>query len=285
MGGSRLPPGRQGKRCLVVCADDFGRAVAVNEAVETAHRDGVLTAASLMVKAPAAADAVARAKRLPGLGVGLHLVLTEGGDASESALMVAGLRFFLSPAARRRLAADIRAQFEAFRATGLALDHVKGHQHLHVHPTIARLVVEIGRDYGVRAVRVPFEPAGALRAAFPDERHRAPAWAMVAASLRRRLDGAGIAAPDQVFGAAWSGRMVEDRLLALLPQLPGGVSEIYSHPAVAGAALVPGYRHAEELAALTSPRVRRLVAELGIRLVNYAELTEAAAPARAAPAG
>ena len=79
--------------------------------------------------------------------------------------------------------------------------------------------------------------------------------------------------------------MVEGRLLALLPQLPGGVSEIYGHPAIAGAALVPGYRHAEELAALTSPHVRRLIAELGIRLVSYSALTRAAAAAPAMPAG
>jgi len=238
-----------------------------------------------MVAAPAAADAVARAKRLPRLGVGLHLVLMERDGASQSDLVRAGLRFFLSPAARRILAADIRAQFEAFRATGLTLDHVNGHQHVHIHPTIARLVVDIGRDYGLRAVRVPFEPAATLRQAFPGERYRAPAWSPVLASLRRRLARAGLVTTGQVFGIAWSGAMVEDRLMALLPHLPDGDSEIYCHPATAGAALVPGYRHADELAALLSPLVRERIAALGIRPVTYAELTAAGAPARAAPAG
>ena len=69
-----MPPARR----LVVCADDFGRDVAVNEAVEAAHRDGILTVASLMVGEPAIADAIARAKRLPKLGVGLHLALADG---------------------------------------------------------------------------------------------------------------------------------------------------------------------------------------------------------------
>ena len=63
---------------LVVTADDFGAAIAVNEAVEIAHRDGILTAASLMVAGAAAADAVVRARRLPMLGVGLHVVLVDG---------------------------------------------------------------------------------------------------------------------------------------------------------------------------------------------------------------
>jgi chitin disaccharide deacetylase len=285
MGGSRLPPGRQGKKCLVVCADDFGRDVAVNEAVEQAHSNGILTAASLMVDASAADDAVARAKRLPKLGVGLHLVLADGAPllpvsevpalvsadgAFDPNMVRAGFRFYFSPAARRQLAREIRAQFEAFRQTGLALDHVNGHKHIHLHPTVARLVVEIGRDYGMRAVRLPFEPVAPLRTAFPDERPGKPAWSPVVAALRRRLMKAGLAANDQVFGIAWSGAMVEDRLLGLLPHLPDGLSEIYSHPAVAGVALVPGYRHADELAALLSPRIRKRIAELGIELVNYA---------------
>ena len=288
MGEARLSPGRQGNRSLVVCADDFGRDVAVNKAVEEAHRDGILTVASLMVGAPAAADAIALAKRLPGLGVGLHLVLADGAPVLPPAelpvlvgadgtfdedMVRAGFRFYFSPAARRQLAAEIRAQFAAFAATGLPLDHVNGHKHVHLHPTVARLVVEIGRDYGMRAMRLPWEPAAPLRRAAPGERHRAPAWSPVVTSLRRRLDRAGLARNDQVFGLAWSGAMTEDRLLALLPHLPGGVSEIYGHPASGAASFAPGYRHAEELAALVSPRVRQLVEALGLRLVRYADLT------------
>jgi hopanoid biosynthesis associated protein HpnK len=275
------------QRQLIVCADDFGRDVAVNEAVEQAHRDGILTVASLMVGAPAVADAVARARRLPSLGVGLHLVLADGtpllppgevpalvgvGGAFDPNMVRAGFRFYFSPAARRQLAAEIRAQFEAFRATGLALDHVNGHKHVHLHPTVARLVVEIGRDYGMRAVRLPAEPVAPLRDAFPGERPAAPAWSPVVASLRRRLDRAGLAHNDQVFGIAWSGGMVEDRVLGLLPHLPGGVSEIYFHPSAGASSFVPGYRHAEELAALLSPRVRRRISELGLRLSSYREL-------------
>ncbi len=279
-------------RGLIVCADDFGRDVAVNEAVETACRDGILSCASLMVAAPAAADAVARARRLPGLRVGLHLVLTDGSAVLPPAAirglvddeghfddnqLRAGLRLFLMPGMRRRLAAEIEAQFAAFRATGLALDHVNAHQHMHLHPTVARLVVEIGRTYGMRAVRLPAEPVAALRRAFPGERYRTPAYGPVVAALRRRLQRTGLAANDHVFGIAWSGAMVEARVLGLLPHLPPGVSEIYFHPAsetnAALAAAMPGYRHAEELAALLSPAVRQQIAELDISLLGYGDLT------------
>jgi hopanoid biosynthesis associated protein HpnK len=278
-------------RRLIVCADDFGRDIAINEAVETAFRDGILTCASLMVAAPAAADAVARAHRMPGLRVGLHLVLIDGspvlpqgrirslvgpdGRFGDSQIRL-GLRYFCAPGVRRQLAAEIDAQFAAFHATGLALDHVNAHQHLHLHPTVARLLVEIGRSHGMRAVRLPAEPAEALRRAFPGERYRTPAWRPVVAALRRRLHRAGLATNDQVFGIAWSGAMVEARVLGLLPHLPPGVSEIYFHPATrqtpALAASMPGYRHTQELAALVSPEVRGRIAELGISLVSYGDL-------------
>jgi hopanoid biosynthesis associated protein HpnK len=281
-------------RRLIVCADDYGRDLAVNEGVEAACRDGILSSASLMVAAPAAADAVARARRLDGLRVGLHLVLTDGvpvlpapalggvvgrdGRFDDNQLR-AGLRYFFAPAVRQRLAAEIRAQFEAFRATGLALDHVNAHQHMHLHPTVARLVVEFGGEFGMRAVRVPDEPAAALRAAFPGERYRVPPYRPAVKALRRRLGRAGIAANDHVFGIAWSGGMIEDRILRLLPHLPPGVSEIYFHPATstppALAAAMPGYRHSEELAALCSPAVRRRIAELGISLIGYSDLQPA----------
>ena len=282
-------------RRLIVSADDFGRDPALNEAVELAHRTGILSTASLMVAAPAAGDAVARARRLPALRVGLHLVLVDGAAVSPAAeigglvsrdgrfddnQVRAGLRYFFKPSVRRQLAAEIRAQFAAFRAAGLALDHVNAHKHMHLHPTVARLIIEIGRDYGLRAVRLPSEPVAALRRAFPGEAYRAAAWRPAVTTLRRRLRRAGLAANDHVFGIAWSGDMVEERLLRLLPHLPYGVSEIYCHPATrstpALAAAMPSYRHVEELAALVSPRVRRRIAELGVELIGYRDLTSAA---------
>ena len=295
MFGMRIQGGPGAARRLIVSADDFGRDEALNEAVEVANRSGILSTASLMVAAPAAPDAVARARRLPGLRVGLHLVLVDGGPILPRAAIGglvgadgqfddnqirAALRYFFAPAARRQLAEEIGAQFAAFRATGLALDHVNAHKHMHLHPTVARLVVEIGRDYGLRAVRLPAEPIGVLRRAFPDEAYHVTAWRPAVSALRRRLRRAGLAANDHVFGISSSGGMVEERLLGLLPHLPQGVSEIYCHPATrstpALAAAMPGYRHAEELEALVSPSVRGRIAELGIELIGYGDLTPAA---------
>jgi hopanoid biosynthesis associated protein HpnK len=273
------PPCAGAPRGLILTADDFGLHPAVNQAVELAHRHGVLDAASLMVGAPAARDAVARARRLPGLRVGLHLVLADGaallpraaipdladGEGRFRAGMVrAGCRFFLLPRVRRQLAAEIRAQFEAYAATGLRLDHVNTHKHFHLHPTVLSLILGIGREFGLRAMRLP--------------REASPPWLLRPwlALLRRRLRAAGIVHNDQVAGIAASGAMDEAALLAALAGLPGGVTEIYLHPAlVSGAAVAPSmsrYRHADELAALLSPRVAAALEQVTARRGGFADL-------------
>ncbi len=264
-------------RSLAVTSDDFGLSREVNEAVEIAHRDGILTSASLMVAEPWAADAVARARRLPGLRVGLHLTLVEGramlppdrvadlvgrGGFLRTDLAAYGAGIFFRPSMQRQVAAEIRAQFDAFAATGLVLDHVNAHKHYHLHPTIAGLVLRIGREFGMPMLRVPVEPAATLSRIEPIRRGlEARVAAPYAKLLRRRARAAGIAVADQVFGLAWSGAMTRDRIAGLLRHLPPGRTEIYTHPATAGgfAGAAPGYRYADELAALVDPEVVSLV--------------------------
>ncbi|WP_128561558.1 hopanoid biosynthesis-associated protein HpnK [Methylobacterium crusticola] len=274
---------------LVVTSDDFGLSLPVNEAVERAHRDGILSAASLMVSAPAAADAVARARSAPTLRVGLHLVMVEawptlppdrlpdlvGADGLLRRDMGRlGLDLALRPSARRQLAAEIRAQFEAYRATGLPLDHVNAHKHFHVHPVIAGLVLAIGREYGVRALRVPREPRAVLRRAEPGTAPR-PALdtAPWAALLALRARGAGLLVPDGVLGLAWSGALHPARVAGLLAHLPDGLTELYAHPATTGGfpGEAPGYAYAEELAALTAPASRAALRASGAVLGGFSD--------------
>lgn len=276
-------------RDVIVTADDFGLSTEVNEAVEIAHRDGVLTAASLMVGAPAFADAVRRARALPRLRVGLHLTLVEGRpvlppadlpdlvDATghfRSDMATGGAVMFFSPAARQQLAAEVEAQFEAFRATGLPLDHVNAHKHFHLHPTIAGTMIAVGHRYDMRAVRVPREPVWTLRRLDPLAPVLVPALtAPFTEMLAGRLRRAALKVPDQVFGLAWSGRMTSDRLLALADHLPPGLTEIYTHPGTAGGFVgaAPGYRYADELAALVDPRLRERLRHHGVLLGGYAD--------------
>ncbi|WP_428381806.1 hopanoid biosynthesis-associated protein HpnK [Nevskia ramosa] len=266
-------------RRLIINADDYGLDLAVNAAVEQAHVDGVLTTASLMVGAAAVADAVERAKRLPRLGVGLHLVLADGPAVSRPETIPDlvdargrfgdhmardGFRFFFLPHVRRQLAIEIRAQFEAFRATGIALDHVNVHKHFHLHPTVLSLILDIGRDYGLNAVRLPREPGAA------------PLLAPWLALTRRRLRAANILHNDAMFGLSATGAMDEAALLAAIEKLPPGLSEIYLHPATRQR-LTPTmshYRHDDELAALLSPKVQDAIAQHGIVTGRWADFVE-----------
>ncbi|HEY6482617.1 MAG TPA: hopanoid biosynthesis-associated protein HpnK [Steroidobacteraceae bacterium] len=277
---------------LIVTADDFGLHPAINAAVEAASAAGVLTAASLMVGAPEAADAVRRARQLPGLRIGLHLVLADGravlprrvipGLVGEDGrfrnrMFVDAVRYVARPTLRSQLEAEIRAQFEAFARSGLALDHVNTHKHFHLHPTILSLILRIGREFGMHAVRVPHEPAwlAAHIGGWPAAGSSlllAP-WAQL---MRARLSANRITCNDRLFGIAASGALDERTLLAILARLPAGVSEIHMHPAAPCAgpitAAMTQYRHADELAALLSPRVRDAVGASGARCGGYQDL-------------
>ena len=285
-------------RRLIVTADDFGAAREVNDAVEAAHRHGILTAASLMVSGPAAADAIARARRMPSLRVGLHVVLVEGrpvlpasklsqlvdGDGALRTDMAAmGTLISFSRKARRQLAAEITAQFEAFRATGLKLDHCNAHKHFHLHPVVGGLMAAIGARFGLAAVRVPLEPRQVLRRI-----ERRTPWAPslttpFALLLRRHLRSAGLLAPDRIFGLQWSGQMTRDRLSGLIRHLPRGLNEIYLHPATGSyAGSAPKYRYREEFDALMAPEVVAACREPSVQLGGFSDFlaAHAAGPVR-----
>ena len=287
---------------LVVTADDFGVATEVNEAVEQAHTHGVLTAASLMVGGGALADAVSRARRLPHLRTGLHVVLVEGRPVLPPAdlpdlvgrdglfrrdMVGCAVDIFFKPAVRRQLLAEVTAQFAAYAATGLALDHVNTHKHFHLHPTIAGVLLKVGRRFGMDAMRVPAEPRRVLLAAEPGG-EVAPAYVTAPWSelVRLRLRRAGVRTADHVFGLHWSGAVTAARLRGLVDHLPEGLTEIYLHPATGDGfeGSADGYRYREEFAALTDPGVRQAVDASGAILGGFSDFRRAAsarAPAAA----
>ena len=248
-----------------------------------------------MVSGPAAADAIRRARAMPLLRVGLHLVVIEGQPTLPAAAIPSlvgpdrtfpsnqfglGLRYAALPGARRQLAAEIEAQFSAFAATGLKLDHANAHKHMHLHPVIGGLMIQVGCRFGLRAIRVPAEPPAVLAAAGT---RSGPGdlllyrWTRL---LRTQAHRAGLHTNDHCFGIAWSGRMEADRVLGLIPHLPAGVSEIYFHPATgqneAMRRVMPGYRPEAELATLLDPRLRVALKQVGM-LITYTDLTEAPA--------
>jgi hopanoid biosynthesis associated protein HpnK len=186
-----------------------------------------------------------------------------------------GFDIFARPAVRRQIRAEIDAQFRAYQATGLALDHVNAHKHFQVHPTVAGEIIAAGVRYGAGGLRAPIEPGWVLAKVELGPRQLATAvvapWARL---LARRARRAGLRAPGAVFGLAWSGAMTASRLAGLIRNLPPGSSEIYLHPATRGGfgGHAPGYRYAEELAALLAPTTVTAARDAGIKLGGYADI-------------
>ena len=270
------------RRRLIVTVDDFGLAIPVNEAVERGHRDGIVTAASLMVAEAAAADAVARARANPTLAVGLHVVVVAGRPVLpaervpdlvgsdglfSNELARAGVRYFFRRSAQRQLEAEIRAQFEAFAATGLPLDHVNAQCHYHLHPTVLGLILKVSRDYGRPPIRVPEEPG-----------HAAFLWPFLQL-MKARLRASGVAHNDRVFGFNDTGAMTQERVLGFLANLPSGTTEMYFHAATRRwpeiAHDLESYRLEDELAALVSPRVADAVRASGAERIAFRDLGRA----------
>lgn len=287
---SGILPEASGGRRLIVTADDFGLTVGVNNAVEVAHTCGALSTASLMMAGSATADAISRARRLPTLRVGLHLVLVEGATVLPrrlvpnllnhdgllpSAQVRQSFRYFFKPGIQRQLEAEIRAQFAAFRSTGLNLDHVNAHKHMHLHPTVGRLMIEIGKEYGLRCLRVPTEPASLQFAAgskLTTGSHLLRYWTNF---LRHQALGAGLIVNDNVFGVALSGHMTSSRVVPILARLPPGLTEIYFHPASTNDPLLdqlmPFYEHQAELDCLLSAEFKATIERSKIKVTTWAE--------------
>ena len=274
---------RQFVRRLIVNADDFGLSACVNAAVIRAHREGILTTASLMVNQPGFDEAVKLVRENPTLGVGLHLVLLQGhsalppekipglvnacGEFSNNPIG-SGFRYFFNHRLQEQLRAEIHAQFEKFHATGLPLDHVNGHLHLHLHPTIFKILMEDADKLGVRRLRLTRDCLVRSRRMTNGRWFYRASHAAIFEWLSRRtrepLRQRGIKHAQITFGLLQNGRVDEEYVLKLLPELPPGDSELYSHPSLGE------FKH--EFDALVSPRVKELVKKLGIELIRYQDL-------------
>jgi hopanoid biosynthesis associated protein HpnK len=279
------------RRFAIINGDDFGFSSGVNQAIIKAHEQGVLTSTSLMVTGEAASEAIALAHAHPNLAVGLHLVLVCGkavlppseiphlvdsaGNFSSDSLK-AGLRYQFSRAARRELRLEIRAQLEKFRQSGLQLSHVDGHLHLHSHPVVLGILTELAEEFNIKVIRLPSEELRFTLRLDKSDLLIKLLWSFVFTRLRSYGEGLlkskEIQFCDRVYGLLQSGRITEDYLQGLIPQIQADFVEIYSHPAITipGEPLngPPGAGEAE-LAALLSEQVRDLLTNNGFELTNY----------------
>lgn len=280
---------------LIINGDDFGYSPAVNRAIVQAHREGVLTSASLMVNETAAGEAVQMARDNPSMAVGLHLVLVLGratlphteiptitnaeGRFADSSFK-AGINYYFNSDARSELRKEMRAQFERFAETGLNFSHVDGHTHLHQHPVVFDELIRLCEEFGVRRIRVV---KGEMRLSLSLDRKRLPiklVWGTVFNLLgrwcERRLAGRGFVKPQKVYGLLQTGDMNENYLLGLIQRMPKTSCEIYSHPLAFDAdeaAKKENPGGAAELEAFLSSHIRQAIEAAGFRPRTYEKLS------------
>lgn len=277
---------------LIITSDDFGLSSGVNRAVEQGWKNGLLTCASIMPGAAAFGEAVKIARRNPSLQIGLHLTLVQGhcvlppveipalvdagGNFSDNPV-TAGIRCFLDRGLYCQLKREVEAQIKKVLDAGIVLSHIDGHLNMHLHPTVFRILTELMPRYGITTFRLArerlsenlrFEPERKLGKALESLIFR-----FLTDHARPELDRIGILYASEVKGVLNSGRMTEAYILNIIDGLQEGLTEIYFHPGILPDAEIsrrmPGYRHGEELAAITSPTVRERLRELQIQLRNY----------------
>ncbi len=288
LGGSGQPPDIR----LVVNADDFGLSTRINEGIVRSHREGIVTATSLMAVGRAFAHAVECCRMVPTLDVGVHLTLVaeqpllpgrtslveDDGRFPEGAGAL--LRRWLR--GRIRLA-DVRAewsaQIERVLNHGIRVTHLDSHQHVHALPGLAEVCLELAAHYQIPFVRVPIEQLQWEQClSRHDGKRMLGSLALRTCGTLAGLTGKsqGICRPLRFLGFQDGGRLDEPRLQRLLRSLrPGRAYELMCHPG-----LHPdeqdlqrwGYGHEAELHALTSPAIRDEIVARGIALCGFADL-------------
>ncbi len=287
---------------LIVNADDWGLTKGVNRGIRDAYGSGIVTSATLMANGQAFEDAVEITRAHSSLGVGVHLNLSQGMPVSSPEIIPSLVdpqgRLYLRPGmlwkgiamgrvSLSEIETELRAQILRVRGAGISPTHLDGHKHVHVLPGISDVVITLARELGIRRVRCPLEKAPALAGLLFDS-HRPSvgtakqyavgrAVSFFARVFRKKCARFGITSPTHFFGVTQTGFLDVAEIETLLRRLPYDESELMCHPGYVDPALASaGTRLIEErereLEALTSPRIRRLVDGLGIRLVDYADL-------------
>jgi len=277
---------------LIITGDDFGYSRSMNDAIARAHREGILTGASLMPCGSAFEHAVELARQMPTLSVGVHFCLLQArailphaevpaltnrtGEFHNNPIW-AGLKFFLTPGIRQQIEREMRAQMAKFLATGLRATHINTHMHLHAHPLVFPIVAQIGREHGIRWLRVPRENLAQQlrwdRRFLAQKLARAVFFHAISTGLRQKIKDAGLRSPDAIHGLLQTGHVDEAYLAKALPQLTEGLTEIYFHPGRDDDPVLrqwqTGYDHAGESAALLSHRLKQLIQQFGIQLGGF----------------
>ena len=291
---------------LIVNADDLGWTDGVNRGILEAFHHGIVTSTSLLANGAAFAGGVEAARLAPGLGVGVHLNLSDGPPVAERETITSLLnddgefaggpeKLLLRRARRGLRLAEVESEWDAqiqkVRDAGLAPTHLDGHKHVHMLPGLFEIALKLAKRHDIGAIRVSLE-ASSLRAALSSgsKQHagvvmkqgvQARGLKLLARDAREQAGRAGISTADYFCGIAQTGELTRDGVAQFVKSLPDGTTELMCHPGYADAALQKTRTRLQdsrqtELQILTDTAIRNLVASLGIRLIDYGLVTQEA---------
>jgi chitin disaccharide deacetylase len=260
---------------IIINADDFGFTRDVNAGIVHAHREGVLTSTTLMANGDAFDDAVRLAYETPGLDIGCHLVLVQGTS------LLTGQPLPETPLQLLRILAvggldvygELRTQIEKIRDAGISITHLDSHKHTHIVPSVFRAVVRLAREFDIPYVRLPLDHT---------TRFAGAACQFADRYYRRFAEGSKVQMTDHFLGFRLTGFLTEATFAAALRKLPRGTTEFMCHPAFLGEDLKSARTRLKEsrvreLEALTSPRIRELMAAEAIHLATFCRTRSPAA--------
>ena len=293
-------------RSLIVNADDLGWALGVNHGIVEAFRHGIVTSTSVLANGEAFAEGVKAARSARGLGVGVHLNLSDGPPVAARERVMSLLNddgnfaggpesLLLKRARRGLLLEEVElewgAQIRKVRDAGIQPTHLDGHKHVHMLPGLFEIALRLAKKYGIGAIRVSLEESS-LRAAlsFGSKQRagvvlkqgvRARGLKLLARDAREQAGRGGIATADYFCGIAQTGELTREGVERLLKSLPEGTTELMCHPGYADESLGKTATRLQasrqtELEILTDTKIRNLVASQGIRLIDYGFVTQEA---------
>ena len=278
-------------RKLIINADDFGLCKGVNKAVIEAHTTGVLTSATIMANMPESDEAIAIAKKTPTLGVGVHLnvidgkplssdsivklLLDDNGEFKYSAYKLA-FKSLLSKKILRAIEVELAAQISSIINRGVKPTHLDSHKHFHCFPPVYRIVCSLAAEFGIGAVRWPWEPATVCLSDWPPVESGDKARAFLARQLAlecQKRDNRFIK-NDIFFGIAHTGR-IDDKFWSELGKTQFiGTAEVMTHPGYTEGLIKTRLveQRKVELKWLCDPSTKQVIADAGLKLVHYGNI-------------
>lgn len=278
---------------LIINADDFGLHPLINKGIIKGHSEGIITSTSLIPSAPYFDEAMQLAKANPSLGVGIHLTLVGGVKPActsgvNSLLTADGVfaedytvfakKWYTGSIKKNELVKELETQIEKVLAAGIKPTHIDSHQHMHVLPGIAGIVVRLCKKYGIKKIRMPGENifwSGGFEAGMGRKIGR-DGLSFCAMLAKGKAQSAGLVYPQHFFGMLAGGNLNAELVKNILLNLPEGTSEIMTHPGLDSTELAKhftwGYHWQDELGAFLSAENKEIVREHGIKLINFGGL-------------